>query len=68
MGLNQYAYSQAQMDWHRLLSLAKSSLSDATVPNAGDNIFYGRDLPKQLEAAVSKGDSATVFRLSRQRS
>ena len=27
----------------------------------GDNIFYGHDLPKQLEAAVSKADGATVF-------
>lgn len=27
----------------------------------GDNIFYGHDLPKQLEAAVSKTDGATVF-------
>lgn len=27
----------------------------------GDNIFYGHDLPKQLEAAVNKGDGATVF-------
>lgn len=27
----------------------------------GDNIFYGHDLPKQLEAAVSKVDGATVF-------
>ncbi|MCV5434738.1 sugar phosphate nucleotidyltransferase, partial [Escherichia coli] len=27
----------------------------------GDNIFYGHDLPKQLEAAVSKGNGATVF-------
>jgi glucose-1-phosphate thymidylyltransferase len=27
----------------------------------GDNIFYGHDLPKQLEAAVSKAEGATVF-------
>ncbi|WP_165464598.1 glucose-1-phosphate thymidylyltransferase RfbA [Enterobacter cloacae] len=27
----------------------------------GDNIFYGHDLPKQLEAAVKKGNGATVF-------
>ncbi|WP_024555790.1 glucose-1-phosphate thymidylyltransferase RfbA [Franconibacter pulveris 1160] len=27
----------------------------------GDNIFYGHDLPKQLEAAVSKESGATVF-------
>lgn len=27
----------------------------------GDNIFYGHDLPKQLEAAVSKDNGATVF-------
>ena len=27
----------------------------------GDNIFYGHDLPKQLEAALKKDDGATVF-------
>lgn len=27
----------------------------------GDNIFYGHDLPKQLEAAVSQTTGATVF-------
>ena len=27
----------------------------------GDNIFYGHDLPKQLEAAVSQTSGATVF-------
>lgn len=27
----------------------------------GDNIYYGHDLPKQLEAAVSQTDGATVF-------
>lgn len=27
----------------------------------GDNIFYGHDLPKQLEAAVEKEEGATVF-------
>lgn len=27
----------------------------------GDNIFYGHDLPKELEAAVSKPSGATVF-------
>lgn len=27
----------------------------------GDNIFYGHDLPRQLEAAVSKIEGATVF-------
>ena len=27
----------------------------------GDNIFYGHDLPKQLEAAVNKDEGATVF-------
>lgn len=27
----------------------------------GDNIFYGHDLPKQLEQAVSKDNGATVF-------
>src|SRR5690606_23717275 len=27
----------------------------------GDNIFYGHDLPKQLESAITKESGATVF-------
>ncbi|WP_075181120.1 glucose-1-phosphate thymidylyltransferase RfbA [Pantoea sp. 1.19] len=35
--------------------------SDSCALVLGDNIFYGHDLPKQLEAAVQQPSGATVF-------
>jgi glucose-1-phosphate thymidylyltransferase len=57
-------YSQARMDWHRLIIGADFIGNDNVAMVLGDNIFAGHGLKKRLKAAVENAESgkgATVF-------
>ena len=62
-GLNlQYAVQPSPDGLAHAFTIGKSFIgghSSALV--LGDNIFYGHDLPKQLESAITKESGATVF-------
>ncbi|MBD8105578.1 glucose-1-phosphate thymidylyltransferase RfbA [Erwinia persicina] len=62
-GLNlQYKVQQSPDGLAQAFIIGEEFIGDDSVALVlGDNIFYGHDLPKELEAAVSQTSGATVF-------
>lgn len=62
-GLNlQYKVQDSPDGLAQAFIIGEEFIGDSNVALVlGDNIFYGHDLPKELEAAVNQTDGATVF-------